>query len=397
VIAAQTLPLRRVLLAVKTGTTPPAEQLAWLSDGPIPWYSPGDIQESLKLAPPSRTFKAEAVTDGWVPRFPAGSTLLVGIGNVGRLAFLDHDASGNQQITCLVPGPLMIPRFLAWQLYARQSELLATAPFTILPILNNEFVRSLLITVPPLTTQRAIADYLDRETARIDALIAAKRRMVELLEDRLAIYTRQLLTSVEHKLQPLKRTWRVVDCKHRTPKYVDKGYPVISPGDTTPGRLDVSRAHRFVDEKDYQDLTEEGRQPRRGDIVYSRNASIGIAAFVDTDVPFCMGQDVCLVSSDRASQLFLTYFLNSLGLDQLEEQKVGSTFSRANVEQILELIVPTPEPEDQHRIAEQLDERTNSQQKVVSLLDSQINLLQERRQALITAAVTGQLDVPEAA
>lgn len=260
-----------------------------------------------------------------------------------------------------------------------------------------EDFNELRLPVPPAGAQRAIADYLDRETARIDALLAAKQRMVRLLDERLAIYIRHVLVSGDQPWLPLKRTWRVVDCKHRTPSYVDHGYPVISPGDATPGRLDLSRAHRFVDESEYRDLAGGDRKPKAGDIIYSRNASIGIAAFVDTEAPFCMGQDVCLISSDQASQLFLTYFLNTLGIDQLEAQKIGSTFSRVNISQILELIVPTPPPDDQRRIAQQLDETASSHRAVVGPLESQIALLQERRQSLITAAVTGQPDIPQAA
>jgi len=105
-----------------------------------------------------------------------------------------------------------------------------------------------------------------------------------------------------------------------------------------------------------------------------------------------MGQDVCLISSEHASQLYLTYFLNSLGLDQLEEQKLGSTFSRVNIAQILDLIVPTPSPDEQRRIAQHLDETTALYRTLVSNIETQVVLLREKAQALVTAAVTGQVE-----
>jgi type I restriction enzyme S subunit len=125
----------------------------------------------------------------------------------------------------------------------------------------------------------------------------------------------------------LKRRWQIIDCKHRTPAYVDEGYSVTSPGDLSPGRIDLSRCHRFVDDADFGDLT-EGRRPKRGDIIYSRNASAGIAAYVDTDQPFCMGQDVCLITSSDQEQRFLMYALNTIGADQLAPIKIGSTITR---------------------------------------------------------------------
>jgi len=330
-------------------------------------------------------------------RAETGDVLLSVRAPVGALNIADRPYGIGRGLCAIRPKPVLDSSFAWWAIVATAPGLSAVATGSTYDAVTADDVGALSIPVPSVSVQRAIADYLDRETARIDMLIAAKQRMLELLEERLAIYTRQLLMSVHHVALPLKRTWRLVDCKHHTPQYHDEGYPVISPGDTTPGRLDLSRAHRFVDEDDWRDLTADGRRPRKGDIVYSRNASIGIAAYVDTDAPFCMGQDVCLITSDRANQLFLAYFLNSLGLDQLEEQKIGSTFSRVNVAQIREVIVPAPGPEDQQRIAAQLDEASLSHQKVVDCLRRQILLLQERRQALITVAVTDQLDIPEAA
>jgi hypothetical protein len=65
------MPLRRLLRAVKTGTTPPAKEFFRLSDGTLPWYSPGDVGGWLHLLQADRTLKAEAVAGGWVPRFRA--------------------------------------------------------------------------------------------------------------------------------------------------------------------------------------------------------------------------------------------------------------------------------------------------------------------------------------
>lgn len=221
--------------------------------------------------------------------------------------------------------------------------------------------------------------------------------MIELLDERFALDVRARLLATDAPLLPLKRRWRVTDCKHRTPDYVDIGYPVVSPGDATPGRLDLSRCHRFVDEADLRDLCQGGREPRRGSIIYSRNASIGIASYIDTDERFCMGQDVCLISSADQNELYLTYALNSLGVDQLDETKIGSTFSRVNIAQIVELQIPCPTPEVQAQVAGDLELASDRHDHLTDRLARQIELLREHRQALITAAVTGELDVASVA
>jgi type I restriction enzyme, S subunit len=287
---------------------------------------------------------------------------------------------------------LFDPRFAHHLLRSRPYfdlyKLLVRAETTFDRRVTKQDFQELPVLLPPLAEQRAIAEYLDAETRRTDALIAKKQKLIRLLDERWGQYVRRELRASGRPV-PLKRGWTVMDCKHRTPAYQPSGYPVVSPGDATPGRLDLSRCHRFVAWDDFADLTGGGRRPYRGDVIYSRNASIGIASYVDSDEPFCMGQDVCLITSKVNDGLFLAYALNSLGVDQLEKLKLGSTFSRVNISQILELEVPLPAPEAQHRVTARIDDRKRRHELTVGKLARQIDLISERRAALIFAAVTG--------
>lgn len=259
-------------------------------------------------------------------------------------------------------------------------------------------LRTIDAPIPESTAQRAIADYLDVETARIDRMIALRTEQARLMRTRLDGLVRRSVSvdrdGSPYPRTPLRRRWAVVDCKHRTPEYVDEGIPVVSPGDATPGRLDLSVCTRFVTREDFEDLAEGDRRPRRGDIVYSRNASIGIASYVGGDDEFTMGQDVCVIRSSTQDQRFLTYVLNTLGMDQLEEQKLGSTFSRINVSQILGLSIPCPPAERQSAIADALDSASERNSQAVDIIALATGLLVERRRAVISAAVTGQLTIP---
>jgi type I restriction enzyme, S subunit len=279
--------------------------------------------------------------------------------------------------------------------YHDQYRLLMRAETTFDRRVTKEDFAELPVLLPPLDKQRTIARLLDAKTARIDGLIDKKRRMISLLDARWAASVRNRLSALGG-VMPLKRTWRVIDCKHRTPIYVEDGYPVTSPGDISAGRIDLSACHRFVEDDDFADLT-EGRKPKRGDIIYSRNASAGIAAYVDTDEAFCMGQDVCLITSSNQDQRYLMYVLNSLGVDQLLPIKVGSTITRINVDQIGELEIPTPPAEVQRNVADALDLERERLDTLVARIRRQMDLLSEHRQALIIAAVTGQLTAAQAA
>jgi type I restriction enzyme S subunit len=157
-------------------------------------------------------------------------------------------------------------------------------------------------------------------------------------------------------------------------------------------RLDLSRA-KGTTRADYEDLVEGARRPRRGDIIYSRNASLGQAVYVDADQDFCMGQDLCLISSDRQDQLYMTMQLRSqVVAAQLDTLMVGATFKRINVEQIRNFAVVRPPPSEQARIGLYLHNFATTTISGYALIQEQLTLLAEYRQALITAAVTGQLD-----
>lgn len=384
--------LRR-LFRVVNGGTPTSEPDHW--GGDIPWATPIDLARvnGGQLASTHRTLTAQGLLTG--SRLVAAGSLVVSTrAPIGYVAECATSTAFNQGCRGLQPVTEVNIRYFRYQLFARADLLGSLGQGSTFVELSNDALASLDLFAPPLRQQRAIADYLDTETARIDALIDKKRRMIEILDERLEAEIRCVLRSLDAPWIPLKRRWRVIDCKHRTPKYLDEGYPVVSPGDATPGRLDLARCHRFVGEADYLDLARAPRRPERGSIIYSRNASIGIASYVDTDQQFCMGQDVCLVTSDEQNQLFLTCVLNSVGVDQLDQAKIGSTFNRVNIAQILELSVPCPHPEVQRGVARQLDARSRARDATKATLLRQIDLLVEHRQALITAAVSGELEIP---
>lgn len=390
----QKVQIRR-LFEIVNGGTPTADDSNW--DGDFAWATPVDLasKNGSLIRETARTLTDAGLRSG-SRSVPAASLLVSTRAPIGYVAQTAVPMAFNQGCRGLVPRRAAVARFFNYQLSACAQDLQSLGQGSTFLELSAEDLGSFHVSHPPLTVQQAIADYLDAETARIDALIAKKRRMIDLLNERWAVSVRDTLRALT-PFVPLKRGWRVVDCKHRTPSYQPSGYPVVSPGDVSPGRITLARSHRFVGDMDFADLTSGRRRPSRGDVVYSRNASIGIACYVDTNVPFCMGQDVCLITSELNDCLLLAYALNSLGVDQLEELKVGSTFDRVNISQILGLRVPLPPSDEQVSIASGLDERRNRHERTVGQIGSQIDLLVEKRQALITAVVTGELDIPGAA
>lgn len=272
----------------------------------------------------------------------------------------------------------------------------------------------LALPIPPIPQQRAIADYLDRETGRIDALVAAKERLLELLaEKRRALITR----AVTQGLNPdaplrdsgnpwlgeipadwdavqLRRAAVVIDCKHRTVPFVDDGVPLASIREVQSWEIDLSAA-KMTTEDEYVLMIEGDRDPRPGDVIVSRNATVGAAALVPRGARFCMGQDVSLIrSGGRLEPEFLGWlFRADCVVNQVVSASIGSTFLRINVEQIKELVIPLPRPEEQQAIVAHIATETAKLDALRTATERTITLLRERRAALIAAAVTGQMDI----
>lgn len=333
--------------------------------------------------------------------------------SVGEVSTLAIPAVWNQAILGLTPVTGRADsRFLAYWLRHFAPIARSQANAATQANLGAEQVENFPFPHLNVAQQRRIADFLDDRVSRIDRIIEARREQVNLLQELGKRLIRDLLLGPKMHLvghspwlvghsdevapRSLRTAWSVIDCKHRTPNYVEDGYPVISPGDISPGRLDLGLATRFVGTNDYLDLADDARRCRPGDIVYSRNASAGIAAFVETNDPFTMGQDVCRITSPDQDQLYLAYCLNYLTAPQLDSYRVGSTFTRINVAQIKSLVVPMRDVATQARIATECDQVTSYVVNAVLELHRSIDLLSEYKTSLITVAVTGELDVTTA-
>ncbi|MDZ4207556.1 restriction endonuclease subunit S [Rhodoferax sp.] len=270
--------------------------------------------------------------------------------------------------------------------------------------------------VPSFEEQSAIATFVDHETAKIDALVVEQERLIELLkEKRQAVIshavTKGLDPSVPMKdsgvewlgevpahweVSALKRHWTVTDCKHVTAEFVEEGFPLASIREVQGRWVELKQAKQTT-EHFYELLIEGDRKPQPGDLIFSRNATVGEVAQVHSDHPlFAMGQDVVLLrrNEQQSNPDFLQLVLRSeVVVQQLALCMIGSTFKRINVEEIRSLVMAFPPPAEQNLIATHLLGQTDSFDQLIGEAVLSIELLRERRTALISAAVIGQIDV----
>lgn len=266
------------------------------------------------------------------------------------------------------------------------------------PGLSVELIGQLDVPVPPQSSQLAIASYLNRETVQSDALVAAKQRMAALLEERWQVF-------LETKIRALAETFGEIPLKYVcrevvvgivvTPSawYADSGTPAIRGTNISPGAISSS---------DLVYLTKEGHELhpksrlRSDDVVVVRTGQAGAAAVVPPELDGANCIDLVIIRLLRGySPHFLEFVLNSDWMQKhIDEHSVGTIQSHFNVGAASMVPVPRAPLADQDAIVDELRRARRHINGLVSVIERQVKLLQERRQTLTGAAVNGQLEIP---
>ena len=284
-------------------------------------------------------------------------------------------------------------------------------------------IGAMRIPVPPLPQQRAIADYLDRETARIDALVEVKERVLGLLaEKRWTLITRAVTCGLDPRaplrdsgipwLGEIPAHWKVVQLKFASKgiqtgpfgsqlhaeDYVTGGTPVVNPSHLSNGRIHAASGVS-VDEATADRLAVH--RLCLGDVVFARRGDMGRCGVVEAaNVGWLCGTGSLRVRlrKDFAVPYYLAFvFAETRISDVLAVESIGSTMDNLNTEILGRCRVPIPPFEEQRKIVEHIDRETVKLDAIQMTTRRTITLLKERRATLIAAAVTGQIDVEKAA
>jgi type I restriction enzyme, S subunit len=272
------------------------------------------------------------------------------------------------------------------------------------------------LALPAFEEQVAIAAFLDRETAKIDGLVAEQERLIELLKEKRQAVISHAVTKGLNPDAPMKPSgvewlgdvpahWRpvalkhclerLVDTEHKTAPFVEDGqFLVVRTANVRDGRL-VLEGAKFTDEAGFEEWTRRA-VPQPGDIIFTREAPAGEACIVPERVPLCLGQRTVLMKIDRG-QLEPAFGLWSLygGLSQefVRVLAQGSTVAHFNMSDIANVPLLLPPLSEQREIARFVGRALNDFDRLSTSCGRTVALLTERRTALVSAAVTGQVDV----
>ena len=184
-----------------------------------------------------------------------------------------------------------------------------------------------------------------------------------------------------------------VDSAHRTPKYGETGKPAIGPRDVVGGDLRLESA-RLVDDNEFAVQTKR-HIPQSGDIVYSRELSLGWGAVVPEDATLCLSQGMCLFRPD--DQVVLSYFMYSLNGPEVRRQatrgSTGSAHPHLNLGDIKAFIFSLPPQSEQHRIVAEVDRRLSLLRETEAQVDANLACAERLRQSILWAGFSDSLSL----
>jgi type I restriction enzyme S subunit len=394
------LPLRRVFRVVNGGTPTP-DEMNW--NGDIPWATPVDLGVAHgNLSRTVRTLTVAGAKSG--SRIaPSGSLLLSTRAPIGYVARVDVDMAFNQGCRALVAINHVDSRYFAYQLSSMTEILQARGLGTTFLELSTDGLATTPVVVPPLDEQRRIADFLDIETARIDGLVTLRRKMRGLLGlKRERVIERAL--GLEGEFAAGKMVPLVHLCREIVVGIVITPAAWYVEGDGVSALRGLNVRAGRIDKTDMVTISHEGHMIHRksalvtGDIVVVRTGQAGAAAVVPPELDGANCIDLVIVRPrSNLHPRFIEYVLNSpYASRRVGEYSVGSIQAHFNVNAMKKMPVPDVSGSEQRRIVARLDSETGKLDELTARIDSQEKLLGEQRHALITAAVTGQLDVTTA-
>ncbi|WDH37729.1 restriction endonuclease subunit S [Pseudomonas chlororaphis] len=280
--------------------------------------------------------------------------------------------------------------------------------------LSLEDVANTLITVPPISEQLLIASFIRNETTKIDALMAEQENLIQLLEEKRQAMIAHVVTKGLNPAVPMKDSavewlgevpshWdygalnRISDrvvvgiAEAATHAYSESGVPIL--------RATNIRAGQIIGELLFIDPEFSGERGskliHKGDLVTVRTGNAGVTALIPPELDGCQCFTMLITTLNSSSCAeFYCYWMNSLAAQRyFSLEGWGTAQINISVPILKGLSVPIPPLSEQLEIVDFLKHETSNLDQLIDQAESAVGLLKERRSALISAAVTGQIDV----
>ena len=403
-------PLKRCF-EIFGGSTPKSDEPAFW-DGDITWVTPADLSRlpSLHVFDSARKITKSGLNSCGTTLVPPGSIVLSTRAPIGSLAIAATALCTNQGCKSLVPNDGANPLYFAYTLLSATTPLNLRGKGTTFLELSAEELAAFRVPYPDPDEQTAIATFLDRETGKIDALIAEQEKLLTLLAEKRQATISHAVTKGLNPDAPMKDSgvawlgevpahWEVVTfqrCVRVAEGQVDpEEQPYRSMLLIAPNHVESGTGQVLYTETAEQQSAESGKYLCGfGDVIYSKIRPALRKVCLAPEDCLCSADMYPLRGSGRLANQFLMWFMLSEPFSAfavLESERVA--MPKINRESLKEVWIALPPRPEQLAIATFLDTETAKLDALKVESERAAALLKERRAALIAAAVTGQIDV----
>jgi len=306
------------------------------------------------------------------------------IGNLGKVSIAGRDLCTNQQINSLVPSSKIDSAYLFRAANRLGPQLLKASSSTTVPIVNKSSFQKLRIPLPPLEEQRRIAAILDKADelrtkrreaiAKLDTL--AQSIFIDMFGDPMSI-------GGDQHSEPFNSVTRRITYGFTNPmSHLDSGVPILTAKNIRDGFIDFDNVH-YADKSEFDQLTAKSK-PSLGDVLITKDGTIGRCAVVEREDPLCINQSVALVQPDKAmaNSVFIVGYLRLDSVQRrLKNMGKGNALAHLQITELAQFPLVIPPMDDQLRFAERVREisfHRNHFQRSASDCETLFSSLQQR-------------------
>ncbi|HAS3380731.1 TPA: restriction endonuclease subunit S [Vibrio cholerae] len=395
------LPIKRVS-SFTTGMTPSTAVSEYYADDETDyeWIRPEDIKETSESVSASKFL----TNLGWKTQrvVPAQSSLICCIGTIGKTGYSLKPVTTNQQITAATFN--LSPKYYFYVLLAARAELEQMATGNVVQILNTERLGRLY--VPFITENEAlkIANFLDHETAKIDTLIAKQEKLIELLKEKRQAVISHAVTKGLNPDAPMKDSgvewlgevpehWVVKRLKFSAKLLASKVAGTDARTIIALENIESSTGRYISTNSSYAD---DGVVAEAGDVLFGKLRPYLSKVFLCNEPSVAFGDLLAYRPKVGTVAQYLFYSMISGGfIEIVDSSTYGAKMPRASADFINEMRIALPPITEQETIVNQLKDDLSAFDALAVKANDAIKLMQERKTALISAAVTGKIDVSD--
>lgn len=410
---------------IGSGTTPATNDLSFY-DGDILWVNTSELRENVITDTDAKLTECALKEHSVLSLYPPGTLLVAMYGaTIGRLGILGVTACTNQACCALADPVTLDTKFTFYWLGMRRQEIIVLSSGGGQPNINQEKIRAIRIPAPSLFDQQEIASFLDRETAKIDTLIAKKVQLIQLLQEKRTALISHAVTKGLNPDAPMKDSgvewlgeipahWEVKRLKYLAQGGLVNGLfkkkEQFGSGTKLVNVVNLYQNNFVVDFESLERVEAEQHELKAfevlpGDIFFVRSSlkleGVGASACI-VEVPELTVFECHLVRVRPDQKWVMSkYLINYLGsaltrqrLVALAETTTMTTIAQPKLASLAVLVSPKFE---QQAIASFLDHETDKIDALIAKIRTGIEQLKEYRTALISSAVTGKIDVCEEA